>query len=160
MLKMAVFLLLFCVGAGAGIGAGLLTAPEPQRPEPADSDHSQEQLSTPVDAADVPTGFAKLSNQFVIPIVNDKGTEALVVLSLSLEVLAGETQAVHAREPKLRDALLRVLFDHANLGGFDGHYTRAENMDLLRRMLFDTARAVAGPVVQGVLILDIARQDV
>ena len=67
--------------------------------------------------------YVKLNNQFVVPVVEDGRVAAMVVLSLSLEVEAGNTEAVYQREPKLRDAFLQVLFDHANVGGFCGSFT-------------------------------------
>ena len=63
--------------------------------------------------------YVKLSNQFVVPVVKGKTVVSLVVLSLSLEVPEGQKDAVFRREPKLRDSFLQVLFDHANIGGFD-----------------------------------------
>ena len=56
----------------------------------------------------------------------------MVVLSLSLEVEAGNTEAVYAREPKLRDVFLQVLFDHANSAAFSGSFTDGSNLILLR----------------------------
>jgi flagellar basal body-associated protein FliL len=113
-----------------------------------------------VKAVDAGTEFVKLNNQFVVPVVSDTVVKSLVLLSLSLEVETGLREAVFAREPKLRDALLQVMFDHANIGGFDGAFTNANNLDILRAALTDTARKVMGAQVFGVLIVDLARQDV
>jgi hypothetical protein len=83
----------------------------------------------------------------------------MVVLSLSLEVAPGSTEAVYEREPKLRDALLQVLFDHANVGGFSGSFTDGSNLILLRTSLKEASALVLGTIVRDVLITDIARQD-
>lgn len=83
----------------------------------------------------------------------------LVVMSLSLEVGPGGQDLVFAREPKLRDVFLQVLFDHANAGGFDGAFTDANRLDPLRAALREVAVNVLGGVVSDVLIVDIARQD-
>lgn len=103
--------------------------------------------------------FVKLSNQFVVPVVTDGRVSAMVVLSLTIEVTAGTTEATYAREPKLRDAFLQVLFDHANSGGFTGSFTDGSNLIVLRRNLKEAAVLVLGPSVSDVLITDIARQD-
>ena len=66
---------------------------------------------------------------------------------------------VYEREPKLRDAFLRVMFDHANAGGFDGAFTNSNQMDVLRRALREVAQKTIGPTASDVLILDIVRQD-
>ena len=85
--------------------------------------------------------------------------EALVVASLSIEVSSGGSQAGYEREPKLRDVFLQVMFDHANIGGFEGAFTAGERMDILRSALLDAARSVLGADVKDVLITEIARQD-
>ncbi len=83
----------------------------------------------------------------------------MVVLSLSLEVSAGNAEAVYAREPRLRDAFLQALFDHANTGGFRGAFTDGSNLVILRRALKEKATALLGGMVRDVLITEIARQD-
>lgn len=103
--------------------------------------------------------FVKLNNQFVVPVVSDSMVSSLVVMSLSIEVETGLRETVFQREPKLRDALLQVMFDHANIGGFDGAFTEAGNLDVLRVGLTDMARQVLPKGVFGVLIVDLARQD-
>jgi len=155
-------ILLGLVGLGAGIGAGIVLRPGS---EPADhataegdgqvapaEDHSAQDDST------VPE-YVKLSNQFVIPVVDEGRVAAMVVLSLSLEVEVGLTEAVYVREPKLRDAFLQVLFDHANIGGFSGSFTDGSNLIVLRTSLKEAAALVLGTTIKDVLITDIARQD-
>jgi hypothetical protein len=100
-----------------------------------------------------------MSNQFVVPVLKEGRISALVVLSLSLETAAGMRETVFAREPKLRDAFLQVLFDHANAGAFDGNFTASGRIDTLRRSLSEAARPILGAGVYDVLITDIARQD-
>ena len=78
---------------------------------------------------------------------------------MSIEIPAGGAEEVYAREPKLRDSFLQVLFDHANAGGFRGSFTDGSNMVLLRRALLESARAVLGQTARDVLITDIVRQD-
>ena len=104
--------------------------------------------------------YVKLNNQFVVPVVSGSRVAALIVMSLSIEVAAGQKEAVFSREPKLRDAFLRVLFDHANSGGFDGAFTAGEKMNDLRGSLAEAARRILGPIASDVLVIDIVRQDV
>jgi hypothetical protein len=103
--------------------------------------------------------YVRLNNQFIVPVVEDGRVSATVVLSLSLEVPAGGSEAVYAREPRLRDAFLQVLFDHANAGGFRGVFTDGANLLLLRAALKEAARRVMGDDVTDVLISDLVRQD-
>lgn len=103
--------------------------------------------------------YVKLNNQFVVPVVRDGRVDAMVVLAISLEVEPGNTDAVFQREPKLRDAFLQVMFDHANVGGFNGSFTDSSNLIVLRTNLKEAAAMILGTVVREVLIIEIARQD-
>lgn len=156
-------ILLAVIGLLAGGGAGYLLRPpaepltegaEPPQDGAADADHG-----APVTEGEVLHDYVKLNNQFVVPVVENGRVSAMVILSLSLEVDVGGTEQVYAREPKLRDALLQVMFDHANTGGFRGTFTDGANMVVLRNALREMARKVMGPMVTDVLIVDIVRQD-
>ncbi|MFZ7091084.1 flagellar basal body-associated FliL family protein [Primorskyibacter sp. 2E233] len=161
-------ILLALIGTGAGVGAGLFLMP-PAAEEHADGaavecappqDHAAE-AHTPAEAEAEPSTreYVKLNNQFVIPVVGSDKVTALVVASLSVEVTTGSTETVYAREPKLRDVFLQVMFDHANVGGFKGNFTTGNRMDDLRSSLLEAARPVLGDIVSDVLITEIARQD-
>ncbi|MCA0270492.1 MAG: flagellar basal body-associated FliL family protein [Proteobacteria bacterium] len=106
-----------------------------------------------------PTEFVKLNNQFVVPVIRGNDVSALVILSITLEVETGASEAVFAAEPKLRDSFLQVLFDHANAKGFDGAFTQSSRMAQLRKALIETARTILGNLLDDVLIVDIVRQD-
>jgi hypothetical protein len=80
-------------------------------------------------------------------------------MSLSIELEAGNSELIYRREPKLRDAFLQVLFDYANMGGFRGEFTNTGKLDVLKSGLLEVAQGVVGKVVTGVLITDLARQD-
>lgn len=168
-MKKIVPIILLLVGIGAGIGAGLFLRPEP---EPAPAEQAEDEASdapaeeTEAEEAYGPDNpapemdYVKLNNQFVVPIVKDEVVVALVVLSLSLEVPLGSKEAVFRREPKLRDSFLQVLFDHANMGGFDGAFTDANNLAVLRNALREAGQKdMDSATIRDVLILEIARQD-
>ena len=164
--------LLALVGLGAGVGAGiaLRPAPEPaentsseaeaamENPAPAEGEAPVSEGQDPAENAN--SEFVKMNNQFVIPIVAKEKVSALVVMSLSLELETGGTEIFFQREPKLRDAFLQVLFDHANSGGFDGVFTQGQKLENLRRALLEMARKIMGPSVKDVLVTDLLRQDV
>ena len=161
--------LLLLIGVGGGVGAGLALKPDPAELAMAnpcgDVDHDVAEKDDGHAEAEEHEGedaleYVKLNNQFLIPVVADQLVESLVVMSLSVEVVTGQSEAIYAREPKLRDAFLQVLFDHANIGGFQGEFTSARNLDVLRVALTEVAQTIVGEAVNGVLITDIARQDV
>ncbi|WP_431358160.1 flagellar basal body-associated FliL family protein [Sulfitobacter albidus] len=167
--------LLLLVGLGGGVGAGIFLRPDTSMASVPKGNGEAESIEKEVDAntedkqgqnedaaveGDTDSEFVKLNNQFVVPIVADERVAALVVLSLSVEVPAGETDIVYRREPKLRDSFLQILFDHANVGGFDGAFTQAEVLDPLRSALREVARRdIGSEIVHDVLITEIARQD-
>ena len=142
-----IILAVFGLAGGVGAGGALRPAPEVD-PEA----HVEPKEKEPVE-------FVKLNNQFVVPVVEDGRVASLVVLSVSLEVTQGSREIVYQLEPKLRDAFLKQMFDHANIGGFSGTFTAASHMDSLRKALGEVAKTVLGDQVHDVLIIDIVRQD-
>ena len=150
MIRRLLPLLLGLLGLGIGIGAGIFLRPVQNETEVAVEDV--------VDPALAPE-YAKLPNQFIVPVMTKGKVTAMVILSLSLEVSYGTTQEVYKIEPKLRDVFLQVMFDHANAGGFNGSYTDGANLLLLRRALLEAAKGVLKDTVKDVLIIDIVRQE-
>mgnify|MGYP002737378651 CR=1 FL=1 len=170
MLRKLVPVLLALLGLGGGVGAGMFLRPAPgaadlaagtEGGEAAAQGEAQAQDGTAADAEpkEGTPEYVKMNNQFVVPVVQDGRVASMVVLSLSLEVEAGNTETVYQREPKLRDAFLQVLFDHANIGGFSGSFTDGSNLVVLRTSLREAAALILGTMVTDVLITDIARQD-
>lgn len=166
-------LVLLLIGAGAGVGAGIMLRPDAPAQTTEAGDAAAEgstvankavEASTenrePKNGAANTNEYAKLNNQFVVPIISGEKVTALVVLALSVEVLAGQTSTVYEREPRLRDSFLQILFDHANMGGFEGNFTNAQVLGPLRTALREVAQKDLGKaLVKDVLIVEIARQD-
>lgn len=146
-------LLLALAGLGAGVGAGFML-----RPAEPDDGGMQAAAAPPPEPG--PRQFVPLTGQFVVPVIQHGHVRALVILTLSLETAPDSVMAVNSAGPKLRDVFLRVLFDHANAGGFDGAFTAAAAMTPLREALREAAQGVLGPTVHNVLIVDLVRQDV
>jgi flagellar basal body-associated protein FliL len=144
------------VAAGAG-GAFLLSAPTP--PEEAEDAEAAPDEAPPAREPGQLTEFAQLGSQFVVPVLTDGRVRALVLVSVTLEVTEGGTAEVLALEPRIRDAFLQVLFDHANAGGFDDRFTQSDRMSLLRFGLREAAQRLLGPILLDVLIVDIVRQE-
>ncbi len=174
MLRKLVPVALALTGLAGGVAAGLYLRPAagpddhaaaedhaaaaPDDPAGADA-HGEAGSDDHAEADGTSPEYVKMNNQFVVPVVRDGRVAAMVVLSLSIEVEPGNTEAVYDREPKLRDVFLQVLFDHANIGGFSGSFTDGSNLIVLRTSLKESAALVLGTVVRDVLITDIARQD-
>ncbi len=177
-MKKLIPLVFMLVGIGGGVGAGLALRPDTaavpgdaeqaEQASPSEAGHDTAAQDTHGSESTNGHGadsghdggleYIKLNNQFVVPIVEKDSVEALIVMSLSLEVTSGQSETVYLREPKLRDEFLQVMFDHANMGGFRGTFTDTEKLDVLRRGFLNVAEGVLGPVVTAVLITDITRQ--
>lgn len=160
-------IILIVVGLAAGAGVGLALRPAPEEVECAPDDDAclaaekeeEEKKKANEEAEAKPAEFVSLSRQFVIPLMDEEQVRALVVASLAVEVDEGTTDTVYAREPKLRDGFLGVLFVHAHSGGFSGDFTRGSRLDDLRTLLTDAARPILGEILHGVLITEVVRQD-
>lgn len=157
-------------GLGAGVGAGIALRPAPEMVEsenPCGDVAKEEEMAEETKRPDPLTettdtsefDYIKLNNQFVVPIVSESRVEALMVLSLSLEVTIGAAEEVYRVEPKLRDTFLQVMFDHANAGGFTGPFTEISRMRVLRNALYQAGSRILGESLSDVLIVDVVRQD-
>lgn len=160
MIKKLLPIVLLLIGCGAGVGAGVfLRPPQPEPTEEEVIEHEEEMQAKAEEDRATKFEYLKMNNQFVVPVVSQERVSALVVMSLSLEVPVGGKDPIFERQPKLRDAFLQVMFDHANLGGFEGEFTNANNLDVLRNALREVAQKHMGDGVTDVLIMEIARQD-
>lgn len=168
MKKLIIPLILMLVGIGGGVGAGLMFMPKAEDTMVAENpcgDVDMSHVASAVEEAPKPVAledreYARMNNQFVVPVVNNDKVTALMVMSLSIEVEVGGQEAVFSHEPRLRDAFLQVMFDHANMGGFNGAFTSSSNMRLLRDGLQEAADRIMDGHISDVLIVDIVRQDV
>jgi hypothetical protein len=155
------------VGLGIGAGGAILTKSSPPEGSAGTSGGAEGTEGTATTAGkpapppppDEVTEFAPIGNQFVVPVLREGRVHALVLVSITLEVAEGSTAEVFSIEPRLRDAFLQVLFDHANAGGFDDRFTQADRMSLLRQALGEAAERMLGPLLRDVLIVDIVRQE-
>ena len=169
MKKLILPLILLLLGVGGGVGAGLMLTTPPEEDMIAENPCGDMTGSSEVMAATQPAlapvsldtrEYARMNNQFVVPVVINERVASLIVMSLSIEVETGGQEAVFSHEPKLRDAFLQVMFNHANMGGFNGAFTASSNMRLLREALKDAAEEVMRGHITDVLIVDIVRQDI
>jgi flagellar protein FliL len=176
-------LVIALAGLGAGVGAGLMLKPAPEAAEvtcaapeapavdaaAAEGEAAAPCATEPDPFAPVPQAekkpaaelaYVPMDKPFVVPVFEGEKVIAMVVVSLSVET---ETEAAHnveAVKPRLRDSFLKVMFRHANSGGFDGSFTSGRKMDDLKSALLQAAREVMdGTPVDEVLITEIARQD-
>ncbi|MCI5041756.1 MAG: flagellar basal body-associated FliL family protein [Donghicola eburneus] len=155
-MKILVPAIMMIVGLGAGAGAGFFV---PLDPETLPFLHQKEASSIKMlESHDVPTQIVKLNNQFIVPVIEDDGESSLVIMSLSLEVTDEKSDSVFDLEPRLRDEIMKVLFEHSSHGGFSGRYYTEDKMAVLRKYLLESAQDVIGEDVHRILITDLVRQ--
>jgi flagellar FliL protein len=154
MLRIALPILLAVIGVAGGAAAGFFL-----RPTSPDTAAEGEAAPDVAESPEEPAEYVRMTNQFIVPVLKDGQVVSIVVLSLGLEVEPGSENTVYSHEPKLRDVLLQVLFSHANNGGFEGEFTDAANMMVVRTALREAAESVLPELVRDVLINDITRQD-
>ena len=150
-------IILLIVGIAIGGGAGMFLKPE--EPVCEGEDCEEEAHAEEEEAPEEEPSYLAMKNQFVVPVIEDELVKSLVVLSISLETGPDSTELVFSKEPKLRDTFLKVLFDHAHVGGFDGAFTESGRLSLLRVALLEAAQSVVGKRVSDILITDIVRQE-
>lgn len=182
-MKLLVPLAIALLGLGAGVGAGLALKPAPvEEPAAAEGGHAacteEPGKSCPPEGeaaaadpfkpvakpAEKPAGelaYVAIEKPFVVPIFHAEKIAAMVVISLSVETEKESETPVKDAEPRLRDAFLKVMFRHANSGGFDGSFTIGQKIEDLKSALLSAAHEVLPEApIREVLITEIARQDV
>ena len=171
MKKIVLPMLLAILGFVGGAGAGWWMKPPEDEPlhcigqdgEELVGEICEETLAEEEADPGEPTGaedseFLTLDRQFIVPVVSNDRVASMMVLTLNIEVAPGAVEDVFQQEPKLRDALLRALFEHAYTGGFGGDFTNERVMRELRRNLLIAARSVMGDDARDVLVADIIKQ--
>ncbi len=144
------------VGLGAGAGAGYFM-PVDSSQLPFGKGHDESSIDM-LEHTEHATEIVKLNNQFIVPVIEDNGESSLVILSLSLEVSEEQSERVFDLEPRIRDGIMKVLFEHSSHGGFSGRYYSEDKMSVLRKYLLQSAQSVMGEGVQKILITDLVRQ--
>ncbi|MCC5972236.1 MAG: flagellar basal body-associated FliL family protein [Pararhodobacter sp.] len=143
--------ILALVGLLAGAGAGWTLRPGTGTGDPENAPHYSPAPSH--------TETLRLPGQFVVPILDEGRVRSLVVMSLALELAEGHGVSLQNQEARLRAVLLQVMFDHANIGGFEGVFTSGEALLALRRTLREAAREEIGAALHDVLITELLRQE-
>ena len=105
------------------------------------------------------SAYVAIDKKLIVPIQRANGRKAFVVLDATLEVAPDTVPHVEAHEPKIVDAFLRVMISFGATGAFDDHAETAMSLDDLSDALFNSAEAVLGEAVRGVLISNLITQD-
>lgn len=161
-MKLMFAMLLILAGIAGGAAFGMMMRPTSETadashpgPEPVEEAHDV----IPADE-DKAVEYVSLERQIVVPVLDGDKTVAFMVFSLAIDVPASEKQTVYAREPLLRDAFLRDLFELSHTGAFRGGYLDAGVRAEVKRKLLASARHNASREIREVLILNFLRKEV
>lgn len=153
---------------GAGKGAGEAAPDAASRghdgggasrsePTAADGETSRAQAGDSAPLSD--RAYVKMGRQLIVPVVEERRTEALMLFELALEVPVDMTERAYAAEPRLRDAFLQSLLEMSYTGAFSRTYTDERvTRELRDKLRSDAQRLLQGTVFE-VLILDMLRQE-
>lgn len=163
MLKKLLPVMTFTMGLAGGGTAALMLSPDQE----AGAQRNASTGKTIPEDADTPAKplpqekleFVKLPTQFVVPVILDARVRAMVILTIAIEIEAGQGDTVRALEPKLRDEFLAELFGIAAHGGFTDDIITRQSLDIVKRALSERAKTVLGVAAVNVLVTDMARQD-
>lgn len=161
--KLLILLAFALIGIGGGVGAGYFLKPPPA--ESPGTDHADDAHADKPAAPEGGHGtagessYVKIGRQMIIPVVEARETQALMLFELAVDVPAEDAGTVHAMEPRLRDAFLRELFRMSHTGAFMKNYTDEHVIEELRRNLTRAAREHLHLDSAEVLILDVMRQE-
>ncbi|OFW99589.1 MAG: hypothetical protein A3E78_00370 [Alphaproteobacteria bacterium RIFCSPHIGHO2_12_FULL_63_12] len=121
------------------------------------SKHSKSSAALESDAE--PSTYLKFSRQFVAPIVKAGHPVAMMILDINLELDSSDADSAYAEEPKLRDAVLKVLLKQASEGKLQEMFQNPEFLEETRAKILDESRAILGDGVKSVLIMDVGYQQ-
>lgn len=156
---LALVLVVTAVGGGASLGWFLRPAAKPVE-EPAAGVKAEAAAPVAEDDAEPPVpSYVKISRQMIVPVVEGGSTRALMVFEIALDVPSEHREMVFEREPRIRDAFLRELFELSYTGAFLETYTSDRVMEEMRSKLLAAAKLHLGGRVTDVLILDALRQE-
>lgn len=153
-MRLLIPVILILLGVGGGLGAGLAV-----RPAPESEDEGISGAAPPALPADLEAGVYEIPSQFMVPLIVEDRIATVLVLTLALEIDEAQRDLVTTNLPRLRDAMLQIMFDHANSGGFEGVFTANTALGSLRNALLESGQKILGrDAVFGVLITDVLRR--
>ena len=157
-----ILITLIAVG-GAGFAA-LQIKGAPQRPdkeEHHDDDHGEGGGVHKVDGHEEKdtNGYFDFQRNFIIPIIGENRVDALVLLTVSVELDAAKIDEVRTREPRIRDAFMKTLLTLSHEGVLSQDITDPDVYTIIQERLLKTAKDVVDEDVESILLVDFARQD-
>lgn len=102
--------------------------------------------------------YMKFSRQFVAPIVVAGRPSAMMILDVNIEIDPSLGDTIYAEEPRLRDAVLKVLLRQGSTGALASIFADPNVLEDTRAKVLAEARAIVGDGAKAVLIMDVGYQ--
>ncbi len=102
--------------------------------------------------------YMKFSRQFVAPIVISGKPQAMMILDVNIEIDPDVGDSIYAEEPKLRDAVLKVLLRQGATGALGSIFADPAVLEETRAQILEEARAIIGDGARSILIMDVGYQ--
>ena len=109
--------------------------------------------------ASADTLYYKFSREFVIPIIGQDRVRSMVIINLNLEIEPSISQKMFSMEPKLRDNIMTTLINLSSEGDTLNDPTNSENYEMIKSTVLSNLRVIVPEGIDGVLIQDMAKQD-
>jgi len=159
--------LLVLIGLLGGAAIGAILRPPP----PSGGDHAGKAANgdgtgigadheTDGQAEEEQTDYVTLGRQMIVPVLDGETTVAFMVFEFALDLPTEERERALVREPLIRDAFLRDLFEFSYTGAFRRSYIEDALVAEIKEKLLATARLHVSSRVREVLILDLLRKEV
>lgn len=104
------------------------------------------------------TAYFKFSRQFVAPVVIGGDPKAMLILDVMIELAPDAGDAIYAKEPKLRDAVLQALLAQSANGQLSEMLAKPELLEATRGAVLERVRNVIGDDAQSILLMDVGYQ--
>lgn len=102
--------------------------------------------------------YMKFSRQFVAPIVVSGRPSAMMILDVNIEIAPSLADTIYAEEPRLRDAVLKVLLRQGSTGALANIFADPGVLEDTRAEILAETRAIVGDGAKAVLIMDVGYQ--
>lgn len=103
--------------------------------------------------------YFKFSREFVVPILRNGKVVSLVILNINIEADESLSQRLFSMEPKLRDNIMSTLVRLSNDSRTFENLTTVDSYETLRSSIQLNLENVVASGIKGILITDLARQD-
>lgn len=104
-------------------------------------------------------GYFNFRRNFIVPVVGSSRVQALILISVSIEMEESKIEEAQTREPNIRDAFMKSLLAMSHEGLFNQDITDPDVYSEIQKRLMETAKTSIDENVKSVLLVDFARQD-